>query len=512
MMKESSPLIAIMGEVLWHSLTVDPTIDEVSRQHLQSIKKIINEHYKLKNIKRPIRVLEVAAYAHTTGYLLAQEMNAEVVLADISADTLALGRKSAGQGLGDSPAVKRVAADFHELPFDDGVFDIVYISSALHHTWRWQAVLNEMLRVIVPGGLLYLENEPCLREFCFYKFRTNRIEQFRPVETMLKDDGLIQTVAEPYLGSRPEELFGMVENQTMPLDEILDILLKSGDIVKKVLRSEGCMSELEHEIVDMRHKGKKAVQSHISDVLMAGVKNAGSLLGESEIALGYALPDKNEIISMAESVAEKIAELGTDESTEIFKGGLARLFGAAVTILLEKHGKVPENLPSPDLRYDCGERDGVVIAYPDSVEAVLNRIEDVLPDIQIGAEHDIKKTYPTDDWVISVNDNGIRTLSPLVNGSRILCGEVPGAKSLQILVRVYAHFEDAPYRVHLALNGVDLDVFDVYQIDSFLFSVEVTDVPVSNFELSLSVTVIGSEELYSGALPINISGARLCAI
>jgi len=99
-----------------------------------------------------------------------------------------------------------------------------------------------------------------------------------------------------------------------------------------------------------------------------------------------------------------------------------------------------------------------------------------------------------------------------VNGSRILCGEVRGAKSLQILVRVYAHFENEPYRVHLGLNGVDLDVFDVYQIDSFLFSVEVTDVPVKNFELSLSVTAIDSEELYSGALPINISGARLCAI
>jgi len=391
MMKESSPLIAIMGEVLWHSLTVDSTIDEISRQHLGSITKIINEHHTLKNIKRPIRVLEVAAYTHTTGYLLAQEVNSEVVLADISVDTLALGRKTAGQGLGDNLAVKRVAADFHELPFDDGMFDIVYISSALHHTWRWQAVLNEMLRVIVPGGFLYLENEPCLREFCFYKFRTNRIDQFRPIETMLRDDGLIQTIAEPYLGSRPEELFGMVENQTMPLDEILGILQKTGDIVKKLLCSEGCMSELEHEIVEMRHKGKKAVQSHISGVLMAGVKNADSLLGDNDKALGYTLPGKNEIISMAESMADKIVELDSGKSKEAFKEGLARLFGAAVTVLLEKHGKVPEILPSLDLRYDYGERDGVVIAYPDSVEAVLNRIEDVLPDIQMGSESEIKK-------------------------------------------------------------------------------------------------------------------------
>ena len=104
----------------------------------------------------------MAAYAHTTGYLLADDTDAEVVLTDISADTLALGKQTAESSLLSLPSVKRVAADFHDLPFVDGQFDIVYISSALHHTWSWQIVLNEMIRVLATGGILYLEKEPCL--------------------------------------------------------------------------------------------------------------------------------------------------------------------------------------------------------------------------------------------------------------------------------------------------------------------------------------------------------------
>ena len=65
----SSPLVAIMGEELWHSLTIDPTIEEISKQHLKTIKSLIKKHYRKPHTKRSLRLLEVAAYAHTTGYI-----------------------------------------------------------------------------------------------------------------------------------------------------------------------------------------------------------------------------------------------------------------------------------------------------------------------------------------------------------------------------------------------------------------------------------------------------------
>ena len=37
-----------------------------------------------------------------------------------------------------------------------------------------EQLVDEMTRVLAPGGLLILDNEPCQREFCFYRFRTNR--------------------------------------------------------------------------------------------------------------------------------------------------------------------------------------------------------------------------------------------------------------------------------------------------------------------------------------------------
>ena len=511
-MKNSSSLIAIMGEVLWHSLTIDPTIDEVSKQHFKKIKSIIDVHYEKPNAKRPIKILEIAAYAHTTGYSLASDMAAEVVLTDISVDTLALGQREAGSDLGMLPTVKRVAADFHDLPFVDGQFDIVYISSALHHTWDWQEVLNEMVRVLASGGLLYIENEPCLREFCFYRFRTNRPDQFRPFEKTLKQLEIIHTIAEPYLGSRPEELFGMVENQTIPLDELFSVLLMSGDIKEKVLLPELCMDGFENEVINMRSKGENAVRLFISDTLKSGVKKAAAYLEKNDIALGYGIPDSVEIDSMAEQISKKVLALDVDESTEEFREGISKLFGASVTVLLQKRGELPDRLPSFDLLYDWGKRNDVMISYPDTVEAVLNRIKDVLPNIQSASEAKLREVYPSADWSIAVSENGIRTLTPVVNGGRILCNAVPNAKVLQVLIRVYVHYEDIPYRLHLSLDGKELDVYEVYQIDSFLFCVEIRDVPSQNFELVLSMTLIDSEVSTFRCPPVNISGARLCAI
>ena len=160
----------------------------------------------------------------TLPVIFAQQYDWDITLSDISVQTLALGARQAQMNGLDPDQARRVAIDFHDLPFPDGAFDIVYIASALHHTRRWQMVLKELQRVTAPNGLLILQNEPCRRFFCFYKFPTNRPEKYRPIEVELKQQGIIKTIAEPFPGSCPETLFGMIENQKMPLPEILQIL------------------------------------------------------------------------------------------------------------------------------------------------------------------------------------------------------------------------------------------------------------------------------------------------
>jgi SAM-dependent methyltransferase len=54
--------------------------------------------------------------------------------------------------------VARVAGRAEQLPFGDGSFDIVACVNALHHIARPARALDEMARVLAPGGRLVLED------------------------------------------------------------------------------------------------------------------------------------------------------------------------------------------------------------------------------------------------------------------------------------------------------------------------------------------------------------------
>ncbi len=52
-------LMNAIGEISWHSLTVDPSIDDVSRAHADEIRARLDG----SSGKKKIRFLEVGAYA-----------------------------------------------------------------------------------------------------------------------------------------------------------------------------------------------------------------------------------------------------------------------------------------------------------------------------------------------------------------------------------------------------------------------------------------------------------------
>ena len=51
----------------------------------------------------------------------------------------------------------RVVGDAHRLPFGDGVFHGVICQAVLEHTRQPEAVVEEIGRVLKPGGLVYIE-------------------------------------------------------------------------------------------------------------------------------------------------------------------------------------------------------------------------------------------------------------------------------------------------------------------------------------------------------------------
>jgi demethylmenaquinone methyltransferase/2-methoxy-6-polyprenyl-1,4-benzoquinol methylase len=114
---------------------------------------------ELSGVRSGNRVLDIAG---GTGDLTKQfsklvGANGEVVLADINASMLKVGRDRL-LDLGVAGNVKFVQADAEKLPFPDNHFDVVTIAFGLRNVTHKEDALRSMLRVLKPGGrLLVLE-------------------------------------------------------------------------------------------------------------------------------------------------------------------------------------------------------------------------------------------------------------------------------------------------------------------------------------------------------------------
>lgn len=456
----------ILGEVLWHSVTVDPGIEAMSRFHKDKIKEYADS-FLTKPKDRPIRFLEVASYAHFSGYLLEQEYGWEVTLSDISSQTLKLGKRISDQHGVNSPATRRVALDFHELPFASGSFDVVYIASALHHTLEWKTVLAELQRVTATGGILILQNEPCKREFCFNKFPTNRQHSFRAVEAELYNAGLIRTVAEAYFGSRPESLFGMIENQNMSLVEILDSLTTTGTVKFLHLQEAECISTFENSILSAP-RDPVSLTKFIESELNLRLSAARNALDQTDSALGYSLPSTSEISQMATKIAVKICCL-PDQASPMYQIELAEIFGAALTTVVQKHNNRNDKAQTA---FISKIEDGIEIGYPRHVARLLDQSDDLLPDIQIASEEQLTACFNQEQWDFRTNSEIKSFVMKHASGAITLQKNVLRPGRILILIRFYVHPDNAPYRVSLFANQIQLATQVTYQPESFLLKGE----------------------------------------
>ncbi|WP_437286947.1 class I SAM-dependent methyltransferase [Sorangium sp. So ce406] len=76
---------------------------------------------------------------------------------DLSTSMLALGRNHVEQA-GLTEAITLAVVDAKELPEPDETFSAVLSNSIVHHIPEPMAVLREMLRVLQPGGLLFVRD------------------------------------------------------------------------------------------------------------------------------------------------------------------------------------------------------------------------------------------------------------------------------------------------------------------------------------------------------------------
>ncbi len=102
-----------------------------------------------------MNVLDYGCGPGDWGVLLATE-GARVTLLDLSPAAIELGlRRARASGVADR--VRGVARDGSKLDcFADGEFDLVFASAALHHVLKYGPAVDELVRVIAPGGRLVL--------------------------------------------------------------------------------------------------------------------------------------------------------------------------------------------------------------------------------------------------------------------------------------------------------------------------------------------------------------------
>ena len=111
------------------------------------------------------------------GLLLAAE-GARVTFLDLSPVAIELVLRRA-RASGTADRVRGIARDASDLScFADAEFDLIYGSAALHHTLKYAHALDELLRVLRPGGLLVLAetygNNPLLNFARRLRWRLSR--------------------------------------------------------------------------------------------------------------------------------------------------------------------------------------------------------------------------------------------------------------------------------------------------------------------------------------------------
>lgn len=119
----------------------------------------VNDIVPFIGLKKSERLLELGAGTCWSTARLAME-GCQCIATDISTDL----KLELGGAFFEKYGIffERVQACMQVLPFADGVFDVVFATTTLHHAPDLAVVFAEIKRVLKPGGRLYLVNEPII--------------------------------------------------------------------------------------------------------------------------------------------------------------------------------------------------------------------------------------------------------------------------------------------------------------------------------------------------------------
>ena len=134
---------------------------EVNRLFVDDLLTAANEAgfaERLASRGNRLRVLDVGTgTAQIPIEFCLRPVNAEVVAVDLAVEMLLLAERNI-RDAGLHGRILLEHTDAKELPFDDGEFDWVISNSIVHHIPQPIDTLQEMKRVLKPGGLLFIRD------------------------------------------------------------------------------------------------------------------------------------------------------------------------------------------------------------------------------------------------------------------------------------------------------------------------------------------------------------------
>jgi SAM-dependent methyltransferase len=185
----------------------------------KALAKYSAENYRRGGLLRDYRAcvegctpfLEIGANVGHTSYLVANEFGGEGYALDISADAL-----RHGQALCEIWGFERrptlVAGDALRLPFKDGSLRFVMTFQTLSQFLDIEPVLNEIHRVLAPGGVFFMAEEPVRRKLSLRLYRVPYESQMKPWERWLHRHGWLDFITRDVIGAAQEESFGIRQN------------------------------------------------------------------------------------------------------------------------------------------------------------------------------------------------------------------------------------------------------------------------------------------------------------
>ena len=450
---------AQIGETVFHAFTGKEHIEPKTKQFYSDIEPILSEKFGDK----PFKVLELAPSKNFVGPLIAENFDADVTLMDMSKQALIDGSEIAiSHGL--KKSIRRVAGDFHDLPFPSGSFDFVYMSGAIHHTRTPEAIFKEIARVLKPNGLFNLINEPCKRQFSLYAFNGNREGGGggpTKFERALIDDGILGLLQYPIEGGRPEDLFGMIENWSISVDFFINSQTEHFNLLQDKYKW-GPLTEFEQHVWDLKDQPEAEIFDFIEHKVRTSYEKLISRLSEKDKLMGFYLPELHDVMSMSKKVIGllRAADNSADEVTR--NRYMTNIFGGRITALYQRNS----NPSKPKIHSELID-DGTIPYTPMAYEgATLDIANQLLPSIQDKKSELLVKSYFGEtDWEVITEADGV-ILSCINNNSEAKVNLSDTYKNVVLCIRLYCIEAENPYFIDIYNNETKVDEHAICQSET----------------------------------------------